>query len=144
MNIDKLKQEIGEFLDKLGYALYNLEFKKKSKNSVLTIYIDGEEDITIDDCVKVTHELNPFLDELDPIETEYFLEVSSPGAEKELRNENSIKKAIGKFVHLETDEQKVEGYLEAFDGDEITLKVGKKNIVTKYKEVNLIRLAIKF
>ena len=49
-----------------------------------------------------------------------------------------------KFVHVETDEQKVEGYLDSFEGNEISLKVGKKIIKINYDEVNLIRLAIKF
>ena len=88
--------------------------------------------------------MDPFLDELDPIVEEYFLEVSSPGAEKELRDTESVKKAIGKFVHVETYEQKMEGYLEAFDGNQLSLKIKNKIININYEEVNLIRLAIKF
>ena len=144
MDISKLKKQISEFLEKLGYSLYDIEYKKKSKNSVLTVYIDKDTDITIDDCVLVTQELDPFLDEIDPIESEYFLEVSSPGAEKELRNTQAINQAIGKYIHVETYEQKMEGYLESFDGNEIVLKIKNKNIKINYEEVNLIRLAIKF
>jgi ribosome maturation factor RimP len=124
--------------------LYNLEYKRKKSGNVLTVYIDNEKDITIDDCVEVTHKLDPFLDELDPINESYFLEVSSPGAEKELRNTEAIKKAIGRYVHVETYEQKIDGYLEAFDGNVVSVKNRNKIININYEEINLIRLAIKF
>ena len=144
MNMIDLKEKIKKFLEDLGYDLYDIEYKKKTKNSVLTIYIDRLEGITIEDCVLVTEKINPYIDELDPIKEEYFLEVSSAGAEKELRNSEAIKNSIGMFVYIETYDQKIEGYLESFDGDEIGLKVKNKIIKINYEEVNLIRLAIKF
>lgn len=107
MDINNLKDKLENFIQSLGYELYDLEYKKKSKHSVLTIYIDKEDGITIEDCVQVTEKVNPYIDELDPIKEEYFLEVSSAGAEKELRNEKAIKGAVQQFVHIETSEQKV-------------------------------------
>jgi len=144
MNIKDLKEKLKTFLEGLGYELYDLEYNKTPKRSVLTVFIDSDHNITIDDCVDVTHELNPYLDELDPIVEEYFLEVSSPGAEKELRNPKAIERAIGKFVHVETYEQTIEGYLDRFNGNEIVLKIRNKPVTLNYEEVNHIRLAIKF
>ncbi len=144
MEIKNLKEKLKIFVENLGYELYDLEYKKRNKNSILTVYIDRDEGIKLEDCVAVTKQLNPYIDELDPLEGEYFLEVSSPGAEKELRNLEGIKKAIGKFVHIETDEQKIEGELAEFDENEITLKVRNKIVKINYNDVNLIRLAIKF
>ena len=144
MEIKKLKEKLMPFIKELGYELYEIELTKQNKDKILTIYIDNEKDITIDDCVIVTKELNPFIDKLDPIEGTYMLEVSSAGAEKELRNEKAIKNSVGKYVYLETYEQKISGYLKGFDGNEIKLKVRNKEIYINYEEVNLIRLAIKF
>lgn len=144
MDLNNLKEKLEVFLKDLGYELYDLQFKKKTKNSVLTVFIDHENGISIENCVEVTQELNPYIDELDPIKGEYFLEVSSPGAEKELRSVETIKKNIGKFVHVETDEQKIEGYLESFNEDVIGLKVRNRVVKISYEEVNLVRLAIKF
>ncbi|XMB71956.1 ribosome maturation factor RimP [Mycoplasmatota bacterium WC30] len=144
MEINQLKEKLRIFIETLGYELYDLEYKKRKTNSILTVYIDRDEGIKLDDCVAVTKELNPYMDEIDPIEGEYFLEVSSPGAEKELRTVQSIEKSIGKFVHIETDEQKIEGELTEFTENEVTLKVRNKIIKINYNEVNLIRLAIKF
>jgi len=144
MDIEKLKKDLTSFFEKTAYDLYDVEFVKNKKESILTIYIDKIEGITIDDCVEATKLLNPYLDELDPIENEYMLEVSSPGAEKELRTEDAIKRAVGKNVHLETYEQKLEGKLVEFDGETLVLSIKNKTIKIDYIDVNLIRLAIIF
>ncbi len=144
MNIEDLKKKIDVFLKNMDYSLYDIKYKESKKNNILTIFIDSKHGITIDDCVKVTNELNPYLDELDPIPNEYFLEVSSPGAEKELRSSEDVKNAVGKYVYIETYEQKFKGYLEQFDDFEIVLNIKNKKIKINYEEVNLIRLAIKF
>jgi len=144
MDLSKLKLELEVLINEIGYDLYDIKYTKKSKNSVLTVFIDKLEGIIVDDCVLVTEKINPYIDELDPIKEEYFLEVSSAGAEKELRNPVAIKNALGKFVHVETGDQKAEGYLESFNDDELGLKVKNRLIKINYEEVNLIRLAIKF
>jgi len=144
MELSKLKLELEVLINEIGYDLYDIKYTKKSKNSVLTVFIDKLEGITVNDCVLVTEKINPYIDELDPIKEEYFLEVSSAGAEKELRNPAAIKNALGKFVHVETDDQKIEGYIDSLNEDEIVLKIKNKVIKINYGEVNLIRLAIKF
>ena len=144
MDLSKLKLELEVLINEIGYDLYDIKYTKKSKNSVLTVFIDKLEGITVNDCVLVTEKINPYIDELDPIKEEYFLEVSSAGAEKELRNPAAIKNALGKFVHVETDDQKIEGYIDSLNEDEIVLKIKNKVIKINYGEVNLIRLAIKF
>ncbi len=144
MELKKLEKAIRDFLKTMNYDLYELEYLKKKKDSILRIYIDSDKDITMDDCVLVTQKINPYLDELDPIKDPYFLEVSSPGAEKKLKTPKAISNSIGKFVHIETYEQKLEGKLEAFDGDVITIKIRNKKIDINYYDVKLIRLAIKF
>ncbi len=144
MNIQKLKRDISSFLESTPYGLYDIEFLKEKKSSILRIYIDSLKGITIEDCVEATKLLNPFIDDLDPIEGEYILEVSSPGAEKELRTIEAVKNAVGRFVYVETYEQKLEGKLTEFDGEYLTLSIKSKKVKINYIDVNLIRLAIKF
>lgn len=145
MNLDKLKDELNAFLKTTRFELYGVEFIKDKKDSILRIYIDNLEGINMEDVVEATHLINPFIDKLDPIEGEYLLEVSSPGAEKELRSIEAVKKAINRYVYLETYEQKLEGKLVDFNGEVLTLITGKnKRVAINYIDVNLIRLAIKF
>ncbi len=145
MNLDKLKDELNGFLKTTRFELYGVEFIKDKRDSILRIYIDNLEGINMEDVVEATHLINPFIDKLDPIEGEYLLEVSSPGAEKELRSIEAVKKAINRYVYLETYEQKLEGKLVDFNGEVLTLIAGKnKRVAINYIDVNLIRLAIKF
>ncbi len=90
-----------ETIEGLGYILWDVEYKKEGAdyNLVLTIDRDGEE-VTMDDCVKVTDEVNPILDESDPIPDSYFLEVSSAGLERELKKPEHLERYIGKEVEV--------------------------------------------
>lgn len=73
----------------LGYMLWDVEYVKEGAEMVLRITIDKEDGIGIDDCEKVHRTIDPVLDEADPIENAYRLEVSSPGVERALtRNEH--------------------------------------------------------
>ena len=145
MNLDLLKKKLTDFLEKTPYELYDVEYIPNKKDPILRVYIDSVKGITMDDVVKATHLLDPYIDGLDPIDHEYMLEVSSPGAEKELRSKEQIKASVDKQIYLETYEQKLEGKLVAFDGEYLTLLNNKnKKIVVNYIDVNLIRLAIKF
>ncbi|MDD4595358.1 MAG: ribosome maturation factor RimP [Candidatus Izemoplasmatales bacterium] len=143
MLTDNLKPPITTHLENLGYELYDLEYVKEKQNNILRIYIDKPNGIDIDDCVTVSESLSMFLDNLDLIPDEYMLEVSSPGAERSLRNQTEIIKNIGKYIHVETDELKHDGELMSFQDGIIDLKVRNKVIKISYQDVAAIRLAIK-
>ena len=68
----------------LGYDLWGVEYIAQGKNSVLRIYIDSGDGITVDDCARVSHQVSGILDVEDIIAGEYNLEVSSPGLDRPL------------------------------------------------------------
>lgn len=68
----------------LGLLLWDVQFQKEGADWFLRIFIDKETGISIDDCVEMTHAINPVLDREDPISQEYTLEVSSPGINRKL------------------------------------------------------------
>lgn len=77
-------------VDEMGYILWDVEYVKEGSEYYLRITIDSEEGIYIEDCERVHRAIDPILDEADPIENSYRLEVSSPGIERELRTEEHI------------------------------------------------------
>ena len=81
--------------DELGYELWDVEFVKEGTRRILRVTIDSEEGITIEDCEKMHRAIDPVLDEADPIESAYYLEVSSPGIERELRTDRHIEACVG-------------------------------------------------
>ncbi len=86
--------------DSLGFFLWDVEYVKEGGRKVLRITIDSEEGITIDDCEKMHRALDPLLDEADPIEEAYYLEVSSPGIERELKCDMHIDACEGWDVEV--------------------------------------------
>ncbi|MFJ7507944.1 ribosome maturation factor RimP [Peribacillus simplex] len=140
-------------LEELQLELVEVEYVKEGKSWFLRVYIDKETGVDIDDCGNVSEKLSEKLDEVDPIPQNYFLEVSSPGAERPLKKEKDFLNAIGKNVYIKTyepilDEKEFEGTLTSFDGEEVTLEVRiktrKKTIVIPFEKVAKARLAITF
>ena len=86
--------------EEMGIILWDVEFVKEGARKILRITIDSEEGITIEDCEKFHRAIDPKLDEADPIEDAYYLEVSSPGIERELKNEMHIAACEGWQVEV--------------------------------------------
>jgi ribosome maturation factor RimP len=142
--MEKLKIRFKEIVEELGYYLYDVLYEKENGNNVLKVLIENDTFIDVDDCVKVSHILSEELDLLDPIIESYNLEVSSSGAERELRNSTEIKRAVGKNIHIETAEQKLIGKLLSFRDDVIEITYKNKKTKINYIDVSYIRLAIIF
>lgn len=83
-----------------GYILWDVEYVKEGADMFLRITIDSDAGITIDDCEKMHRAIDPLLDEADPIEESYHLEVSSPGLERELKNDWQISACEGWEVEV--------------------------------------------
>lgn len=84
----------------LGYDVWDVEFVKEGADWFLRITIDAEDGIGIDDCEKVSRAVDPILDEADPIEQSYRLEVSSPGVERTIRTPAHIEVCRGEKVRV--------------------------------------------
>lgn len=97
---NKVENLIQEKVEEIGYDLYDVEYVKEGKNYFLRVYIDNEKGISLEDCEKVSNEINPLLDEANIIAEQYFLEVSSPGIERVLRKDKHLEKNIGKEVEV--------------------------------------------
>ena len=82
----------------LGLSLWDVQFVKEGADWFLRIFIDKEGGVSIDDCVDMTHAIDPVLDREDPIPQEYLLEVSSPGLERKLTRPQHFAAYVGKPV----------------------------------------------
>lgn len=89
------------FLDKQGLELYDIEFIKEDGERYLRVYVDKEPAIGLDDCEQVSKFLSDELDRQDPIKEKYYLEVSSPGAERLLRKPSDYQKYQGHKVEVQ-------------------------------------------
>ena len=87
-------------VEELGYKLYDVLYVKEGADWYLRLFIDSEKGIDLDDCEKVSNAVGEKLDEVDPIENAYVLEVSSCGLERHLRDEKQFKVVIGKKIEV--------------------------------------------
>lgn len=103
-----VEEELKPFLISEGYELYHVEFLKESKDWFLRIYIektpqnedDWPGDVGTDDCEKVSRFISNRLDALDPIEQNYYLEVSSPGMDRPLLKERDFERYQGHLIDI--------------------------------------------
>lgn len=149
-NIKTVVEEmIDSFLDENGYELVDVEYVKEGSNWFLRVFVDKEGGIDIEDCGRISEVLSIKLDENDPIKDAYFLEVSSPGAERPLKKPDEVRKAVGKHVFITTYEpinklKEFEGTLLSFDGETVVVEIGSKQHEIPYAKVAGARLAIIF
>lgn len=97
---DKVFELIKDTVEKQNVILWNVCFVKEGATYYLRVFIDSENGITLDDCTNVSHAIDPVIDEADPIDESYFLEVCSPGLERELVRPEHFSRFIGKSVKI--------------------------------------------
>ncbi|KRL01296.1 ribosome maturation protein RimP [Liquorilactobacillus capillatus DSM 19910] len=142
-------------LEANNFELVDIEFVKEGKNWYLRVFIDKEDGINIEECALVSDQLSEKLDacDPDPIPQAYYLEVSSPGAERPLKKPRDFERALNKFIHVSLYQQlngaKVyEGTLVDLNDESLTLaymdKTRQKTIEINRKQIAQARLAIKF
>lgn len=153
MSTSKIKTTVEEmvqpYLDEHGFELVDVEYVMEGSNWFLRVFVDKDGGIDIDDCGLISEYLSQKLDENDPIPTAYFLEVSSPGAERPLKKKEDVAKSVGKNVFVTVYEpinglKEFEGKLESFDNEELVIQTVKKQYVIPYAKVASARLAIIF
>ena len=98
--VASVRAAIAPVVEGLGYSIWDLEYVKEGADWFLRVTIDSPSGITIDDCETVHRAIDPVLDEVDPIEGAYHLEVSSPGIERELRTDEHYRLAAGERVEV--------------------------------------------
>ena len=152
---DLIAEELSAFLSENQYELYNVEFLKEGKDWFLRVYIDRIEGatgggISTDDCEKVSRFLSERLDELDPIEQNYYLEVSSPGMDRALLKDSDYVRYAGEMVDVSlyqaiNGKKAINGILVGlFDGILIIKDEKENKIEIPVEKVAKTKLAVIF
>ncbi len=147
MDLEKVREILNPYVEEHDLILYDIKFVKEYGYSVLQVFLDKKGGIDTDTLGLANEYLSEKLDSIDSDMPEYMLEVSSPGAERELRNCDEINDSIGEYVYVKTSDAIYEGYLNSFDGDIINLSINVKGRIKKvdinYTDIKLIRLSVK-
>jgi len=125
---DQIEQLIELPIESLGYELVGIEHVKNGHHTVLRIYIDTDQGISIEDCERVSHQVSGVLEVEDPISSAYSLEVSSPGFDRPLFKARDFERFTGSEVKISMKlpvqgRRNFKGVLQGYDNGEVLVLV---------------------
>ena len=126
---EKVRELVEGAIEQLGYSVWDVEYSKIGTERHLEITIDNENGIDINDCEKVHRVVEVIIDEADPIDEMYYLDISSPGLERNIRTAEHFVKCVGQTIEMKLfsaldGKKSIIGELVGYDtvSDKITVK----------------------
>lgn len=134
----KIEELVKPIIENLGYSVYDVMYQKEGKENYLRIFIDSPNGIGLNDCELVNNSTTDILDEKDYIKAQYYLEISSPGLERNLRRKEQFENNIGSKVEIHLYKQidgkkEIVGILKEYNEEYIIvddIKIENKNIAS--------------
>lgn len=139
----KVSEQVFELVapiaESFGLEVIEVLYEKKYDGMNLTIVIDKDGGVTINDCETLHRAIGQPLDELDPIDCAYTLNVSSPGIDRPLKTERDYKRNLNKKISVKlykaVDSKKTfVGILTAYDDETFTITTEKCQTITFVKK----------
>jgi len=125
---ERIAQLIAPVVDELGYDLVRVQMQGGARRATLQIMAERRDRkaMVVDDCARLSRAISNLLDEADPIDGEYTLEVSSPGIDRPLMKRADYERFLGHEAKLETDQpidgrKRFQGTIASLDGDTVML-----------------------
>lgn len=145
---DTVREAIAPTVAELGYRIWDVTYGKIGADYHLEITIDKDGGINIEDCERVHRAIDPILDDCDPIEGFYYLEVSSPGIERELRTDEHITLSLGQEVEVKLYAPKdgrksLTGVIESYEDGMLTLSLPEEKITLPRNEISKLSIVYK-
>ena len=138
---ETVREAVLPIAQEMGYRIWDVTYSKVGADYHLEITIDSDNGIDIKDCERFHRAIDPVLDEIDPIEGFYYLDVSSPGIERELRTGEHISRSIGQKVEAKLFAQKdgrrvIVGILSAFQDGNVIITDQSGDVSLKQNEIS--------
>lgn len=141
----KVRAAVEQLILDAGYSLWDVAYYKEGPEMILEVSIDRDGGISINDCSAVTRLIEPIIDELDPIEESYCLQVSSAGTVRPLGKDEHIRFAcdnrlnvtVGLYVAVDGSKE-YNGVIDSFDENSINLISNGRSISFEKKQITKI------
>ena len=143
--LQQLDDILRPVIEGLGYDCWGIQFLSQGKHSVLRIFIDHDDGISVDDCERVSRQISGVMDVEDPIRAQYTLEVSSPGMDCPLFSLAQYERFTGSLISLQLrmpfeGRRKFQGVLSGVDGDEVLLVVDDHELQLPFESIESARV----
>jgi len=142
-----VKELLSPTAESLGYVLWDVEYVREGADNILRVTIDTENGINIEDCEKMHRAIDPVLDEADPIDQAYTLEVSSPGLGRQIKNEVQAAYCSGQEINVklyapdEKGRRALRGVLKEYADGKFTIETSEGDVSLEVKKAAKISLA---
>jgi ribosome maturation factor RimP len=147
--LEEITPVIERKLEVMGLELYDLKYHRAGRHSVLRVYIDTPDGVTIDDCERASRELSVVLDVEGFSKAPYTLEVSSPGVDRPLRYERDFRRAAGRDVAVElfepvTERKRLEGTVRSCEGGIVILETRRGEVPVHLDNIKSGKMQVRF
>jgi ribosome maturation factor RimP len=141
----QLSELLEPTVEALGFELWGLEYLSQGRHTLLRLYIEGENGITVDDCAAVSEQVSGVLDVEDPITGEYTLEVSSPGMDRLLFKLDQYPAYVGETVELRLrrafeGRRKFRGLLKGIEDEDVVVQVDDHEYLLPHDDIEKARV----
>lgn len=145
MKDTQMRDLLSKLVTTMGYEYVGCELHSQGRGSVLRIFIDHENGITVDDCSRVSRQVSAMLDVEDPIQGQYDLEVSSPGLDRPLFELAHYQKYVGSRVKIRVrvpleERRNFVGTLTRVDGENIHVVTDEKEVVLSFTNIDKAKI----
>ena len=141
----QIEQLLLPTVEAMGFELWGVEYMSQGRHTLLRLYIDAEQGITVDDCASVSHQASSVLDVEEPISGEYTLEVSSPGMDRLLFKLEQYADYVGENIELRLrspfeGRRKFKGVLKGTEGEDVVVQVDDHEYLLPHSAVEKARI----
>jgi ribosome maturation factor RimP len=144
-NIIRISEKTTEIL---GFFLIDVVFRGDSRNRIIEIFVDGENNVSADNLVEISREINKEIEEQDLIKESYRLDVSTPGIDRPLKYLRQFPKHINRNFELtykaDDSEKNIKAKLLGINGEELTFFSNKNNLIVEFKNIIKAKVLISF
>ncbi|MCK4494659.1 MAG: ribosome maturation factor RimP [Methylococcales bacterium] len=136
---------IEPIVEGLGYECVGIDYNPHQHNALLRIYIDSKNGILVEDCTKVSHQISGAMDVEDPINSNYQLEISSPGEDRLFFKIEQFERFVGNTVDITLfspieNRRKIRGVIQKVEGNNLFLQDQKQPFEIPFTAMSKARL----
>jgi len=148
-NVASKEQQLQQLLDPtveaMGFELWGIEYLSQGRHTLLRIYIEHEDGISVDNCAAVSEQVSSVMDVEDPITGEYTLEVSSPGMDRLLFKLEQFPAYAGEMIELRLrsafeGRRKFKGVLKGIEGEDVVVQVDNHEYLLPHSAIEKARV----
>lgn len=138
---DRMTELLAPVIESLDCELWGIEYISQGKNSMLRVYINKPDGVSVEDCERVSRQVSSVMDVENPIQSEYTLEVSSPGMDRPLFTLEQFQQHIGERASVRLrvafdGRRRFTGLLKGTENDEVVLEVDNEEYLLPYELID--------